>query len=349
MKLNLFDAFVVIISIIDLIINQINASITVFRTIRILRVARVLRFLTYIKTIQRVIGKQFTSFIYICLLLIILMIIYSLMGVQMYFEKLPSQLGFRQNFDSFFFAFLSVFQLISIENWNDIETLLLNCEGVDILISLLYMLTLIFLGNYVFLNLFLGVLLHGFTTVNLEDKQDQMFDEINGNFDDSKEISMKKEKHEIFQIMMFETENLDKQNLKKRKVNFLYEGIDCKESLWVFTKTNFFRRQAYYMVKSNAFENLLLFVIFLSSLKLAIDTYLNPDNLTEQNIANYIDIGFNSLFFLEALMKIISYGMFMDRGSYLRDTWNQLDFSIVLISVIDMFMTSINLPYVKVL
>ena len=326
-----------------MIFNQINASITVVRTIRVLRVARVLRFLSYIKIIQRVIATQFSSFIYICLLLFLLIIIYSLIGVQMYIDKLPTNLGFKQSFDSFFFSFLAVFQLISIENWNDIETLVLNSQ-VDIWASLLYLLSLIFLGNYVFLNLFLGVLLHGFSTVKQEDKDDTWEGEKEEELEETN-----KKVHENFQFIQFETENLDKRKIKKRQVNFLYDGIDCKESLWILSKKNFFRKTTYFLVHSNSFENLILFVIFISSIKLAIDSYLDPNNDEEQYISTCIDIGFNSLFMMESFMKIVSYGLFMEKGSYLRDPWNQCDFFIVIVSLIDMAVSSINLPYMKVL
>ena len=262
----------------------------------------------------------------------------------MYIDKLPNNLGFKQSFDTFFFSFLAVFQLISIENWNDIETLVLNSQ-VDIWASLFYLLSLIFLGNYVFLNLFLGVLLHGFSTVKQEDKDDTWEEEKEDEFDETNN----KKIHENFQFIQFETENYDKRKIKKRQVNFLYDGIDCKESLWILSKKNFFRKTIYFIVHSNSFESLILFVIFLSSIKLAIDSYLDPNNDEEQYISTCIDIGFNSLFMMESFMKIVSFGLFMEKGSYLRDPWNQCDFFIVIVSLIDMAVSSINLPYMKVL
>jgi hypothetical protein len=41
-------------------------------------------------------------------------------------------------------------------------------------------------------------------------------------------------------------------------------------------------------------------------------------------------------------------GFFMDDGSYLRESWNQLDFFIVLTSIIDASFENINLPIIKV-
>ena len=39
----------------------------------------------------------------------------------------------------------------------------------------------------------------------------------------------------------------------------------------------------------------------------------------------------------------------MDKGSYLRESWNCLDFFIVITSLIDLIFTNINLPFLKVL
>ena len=39
----------------------------------------------------------------------------------------------------------------------------------------------------------------------------------------------------------------------------------------------------------------------------------------------------------------------MDSGSYLRDSWNQLDFFIVITSLIDFFLRNVELPFIKIL
>lgn len=56
-----------------------------------------------------------------------------------------------------------------------------------------------------------------------------------------------------------------------------------------------------------------------------------------------IDIIFNSLFFLESVLKVVAYGFLQDSRSYLRDAWNQLDFFIVVTSLFDMIYTDSGL------
>ena len=48
-------------------------------------------------------------------------------------------------------------------------------------------------------------------------------------------------------------------------------------------------------------------------------------------------------------LKIISIGFIMDEGSYLRESWNILDFCIVCSSLLDMFLSSVNLPFIRIL
>lgn len=49
------------------------------------------------------------------------------------------------------------------------------------------------------------------------------------------------------------------------------------------------------------------------------------------------------------VMKIIALGFTMNEGSYLRDSWNGLDFFIVVTSIIDMMLTNTDIPALKVL
>lgn len=63
----------------------------------------------------------------------------------------------------------------------------------------------------------------------------------------------------------------------------------------------------------------------------------------------YIDYSFNIIFAFEMCVKIISLGFIMDSGCYLCDSWNVLDFGIVVSSLLDMSLTTINIPFIKIL
>jgi hypothetical protein len=92
------------------------------------------------------------------------------------------------------------------------------------------------------------------------------------------------------------------------------------------------------VTNSTRFEYAIQFLIFLSSVKLVWDTYTltYDDDSTEIQISKALDITFTVLFTLECLAKSISVGFVMDRGSYLRESWNQLDFFIVVFSWVEL-------------
>ena len=80
------------------------------------------------------------------------------------------------------------------------------------------------------------------------------------------------------------------------------------------------------------------------------DTYffLHP-NSTAESISYWLNFFFTIAFALEALLKVIALGFVTEPGSYLRDTWNQLDFFIVVSSLVDMAVEEINIPMIKII
>ena len=94
-----------------------------------------------------------------------------------------------------------------------------------------------------------------------------------------------------------------------------------------------------------------MLLIALSSAKLALESYIvdEPDDAQIKVISADLDLTFNSLFIFECVLKIIALGFVMDEGSYLRDSWNKLDFFIVVTSIVDMALTGTEIPALKVL
>ena len=105
------------------------------------------------------------------------------------------------------------------------------------------------------------------------------------------------------------------------------------------------------MYKHKLFDQTIMLMIGGSSIKLAGDTYLYDyasDSLPQQ-ISGYIDLFMNCCFYVECVTKICAMGFAMDQGSYIRDTWNQLDFFIVCSSILDLSLSNIDIPALKIL
>lgn len=355
-RMNIFDGIIVILSLVEVIVmsggGALSAfrSVRIFRTFRVLRVTRLLRSLQFMGVIIDAITSTLDSSIYVGLLLILFLVIYSMIGAQLFAGKLNTQeTGVRQNFDGFSDAFLVAFQLLTVENWNDVLTITLASDTGAVLTSI-YLVSWIFLGNYVLLNLFLSILLSGFSKVKKFEE-----DELEGEEQEEIRILEEKKKEEDRKLLKVDVLDLEEEFVKsstiKRKEKPLFEGINCSQSLWIFPKSNLVRIFCYRIVHSNLFDNLILGLIVISSFKLAADTYLinNAEDSLEVQASNAIDYIFNVCFTLECFMKIISFGFIIDDGSYLRENWNILDFFIVSSSLVDMSLPNFDLPFIKVL
>ena len=80
-----------------------------------------------------------------------------------------------------------------------------------------------------------------------------------------------------------------------------------------------------------------MLLIALSSAKLALESYLVGYPIDHPAIvaSKIADNLFTLLFLFECVFKIIALGLIMDSGSYLRESWNDLDFFIVTTSILD--------------
>ena len=94
-----------------------------------------------------------------------------------------------------------------------------------------------------------------------------------------------------------------------------------------------------------------MLLIGLSSVKLAMESYFvdSAEDSMVLSVSEDMDTVFNHCFNLECVLKIIALGFAMDEGSYLRDSWNKLDFFIVVTSNIDMMLSNTDIPALKVL
>ncbi len=104
------------------------------------------------------------------------------------------------------------------------------------------------------------------------------------------------------------------------------------------------------MVNKWYFEGFILSIIFISTVTMAIDNPLNdPDGMLSQ-VLNIVDIVITSLFICESVMKIIVFGLlFNGPESYLRVSWNIMDFIIIIFSLISIIFSSFNIEFIKVI
>lgn len=185
-NLHYLDLLIVLLSWMEIIFVNGSAfssfnSFRVFRLLRTVRVLRVIRLLTGLHTmmtLMEVIADTIGSFGYIGLMLFLIMITYALFGMTLFEGKWTFADGLpRPNFESFNEAFISVFQLLTIENWPTLLYAGLRNQFQPL--AALYFISFIMIGNYILLNLFLAIMLDSFV-------------ELNGSQDDNEEDVLNK-------------------------------------------------------------------------------------------------------------------------------------------------------------
>ena len=96
------------------------------------------------------------------------------------------------------------------------------------------------------------------------------------------------------------------------------------------------------------YDNIVLSLIFISTILLTLDNPLNDQNGTLSKVLEIFDIALTISFTLECVINIIVLGLiFNGQKSYLKDSWNILDFLIVIFSLINIAAAGVDLGIIK--
>lgn len=97
---------------------------------------------------------------------------------------------------------------------------------------------------------------------------------------------------------------------------------------------NIVRRACGQVVHHPMFDSTVLVLILISSAVLAVDSpLLDPDSPGAMALGE-IDTVLTYLFAAEAVLKIVAFGLVLHKDAYLRNSWNILDFLIVVVSIL---------------
>ena len=106
-----------------------------------------------------------------------------------------------------------------------------------------------------------------------------------------------------------------------------------KNSLGILNNKTKLRYILVYVCTSKWFEYLIISMILLNSLFLGIKDYTDKDNVSDINqFVESIEPLFTYIFLMECTTKIMAQGWILGRNSYLSDSWNWLDFIVVVTS-----------------
>ena len=132
---------------------------------RLTRGLRLLRLVTALPKLQLLVGallKSLGAMGYVGLLLAIMFYIYGVAGVHLFGQKDP------QHFDSLPTALLSLFRVITLDNWSDIFR---AAQAGAPVAAALYFISFILLGTMIMLNLFIGIVMNSMAEMHAEIEQ----------------------------------------------------------------------------------------------------------------------------------------------------------------------------------
>nr|QFP39652.1 voltage-gated calcium channel subunit alpha 1-like protein [Tridacna squamosa] len=162
---NFFDCFVVLCSIVEVILMRTKVmpplGVSVLRCARLLRVFKATRYWSSLRNLVASLLNSLLSIASLLLLLFLFIVIFALLGTQLFGGKFNFEEGKpRHNFDTFFQSLFTVFQILTGEDWN-----MVMYDGIKAfggvqnigVIACLYFVLLFIVGNYILLNVFLAI------------------------------------------------------------------------------------------------------------------------------------------------------------------------------------------------
>uniref|UniRef100_H3CQ59 Voltage-dependent L-type calcium channel subunit alpha-1C n=1 Tax=Tetraodon nigroviridis TaxID=99883 RepID=H3CQ59_TETNG len=161
---NRFDSFVVCGGILETILVETKImsplGISVLRCVRLLRIFKITRYWNSLSNLVASLLNSVRSIASLLLLLFLFIIIFSLLGMQLFGGKFNFEETRRSTFDNFPQSLLTVFQILTGEDWNSVMYDGIMAYGGPAFPGMLvciYFIILFICGNYILLNVFLAI------------------------------------------------------------------------------------------------------------------------------------------------------------------------------------------------
>ncbi|XP_077791312.1 voltage-dependent L-type calcium channel subunit alpha-1C isoform X16 [Podarcis muralis] len=163
---NRFDCFIVCGGILETILVETKImsplGISVLRCVRLLRIFKITRYWNSLSNLVASLLNSVRSIASLLLLLFLFIIIFSLLGMQLFggkfnFDEMQTR---RSTFDNFPQSLLTVFQILTGEDWNSVMydgIMAYGGPSFPGMLVCIYFIILFICGNYILLNVFLAI------------------------------------------------------------------------------------------------------------------------------------------------------------------------------------------------
>lgn len=345
-SLNIFDFFIVMTSWAEIFIKGGGSSSTsVLRMLRVLRLARLLKVIRMSRSIAAtriiltVLVAMLPTLQYIGLLVMLMSFVFAILGMGLFGGQMsvPNAGVPDSNFDNFGWAFLTTFQLVTLEDWPVVFESVKNATNWA---SIIYVLAVVITGNFVLLKLMLAIMLAFFEEPDMAAKITQEGALVSGggveenfgmdplpdveaaptikhleedpDYQDNKEIEV--------------IEEAEEQN--EESINETYTREGCMGAA---------QRWSLWFVVLKPFSRTIELMIVTNCVFMAIDPNQTMVVLT------IIDTCFTGVFVFEQVLKVLAYSF----PIYIKDAANKLDMFVVSVSLLSLCLTDIDIGFVK--
>ncbi|XP_023271811.1 voltage-dependent T-type calcium channel subunit alpha-1H-like [Seriola lalandi dorsalis] len=359
---NIFDFAIVVISLWETFAKA-DGRLSVLRAFRMLRFVRLLHFLPYLKRQLLVLKATMKEAALLCQLLLFFTIIFSVIGMCLFGGKFAfetqsgSTIKDRMNFDSLLWSMVTVFQILTEEDWN---LVLYNAVAATSQWTFFYFFAIILVGKHVLLNVLMGVVVQSFQAIHSSDSDDEDSISSTSSSQTSESESSLSENHEtngssrpdedcplppcgsgsptVISSAPTDTNDHDTSlSWIRRVLRWCRQHEDW--SFFLFSPQNRFRIFCQRVISHPIFDYVILLFILLSCVTLAIERPgINPTSRERQilKLSNYV---FSAVFLVEMLFKIVALGLVYGKDSYCRSSWNDVDGLLVILSFVDIIVS----------
>uniref|UniRef100_A0A8C1N5N0 Voltage-dependent L-type calcium channel subunit alpha n=1 Tax=Cyprinus carpio TaxID=7962 RepID=A0A8C1N5N0_CYPCA len=363
---NRFDCFVVCGGIVETILVELEImsplGISVFRCVRLLRIFKVTRHWASLSNLVASLLNSMKSIASLLLLLFLFIIIFSLLGMQLFGGKFnfDETVTKRSTFDNFPQALLTVFQILTGEDWNTVMydgIMAYGGPSSSGMLVCIYFIILFICGNYILLNVFLAIAVDNLAdaeSLNSAQKEEEKRNKRKKKEDeeDEPEVPSGPRPPRLSELSL------------REKMPPIPEG----SAFFILSNTNPIRVACHRLINHQIFTNLILIFIMLSSVSLAAEDPIrnfSARNIVRQSrktcmiktlcqlffliVLGYFDYAFTAIFTVEILLKMTAFGAFLHKGAFCRNYFNLLDLLVVGVSLVSFGIQSSAISVVKIL
>uniref|UniRef100_A0A158Q5I2 Voltage-dependent calcium channel type A subunit alpha-1 n=1 Tax=Dracunculus medinensis TaxID=318479 RepID=A0A158Q5I2_DRAME len=325
-KFNRFDCIVIVGSAFEVIWAELKGGsfgISVLRALRLLRIFKLTSYWVSLRNLVRSLMNSMRSILSLLFLLFLFILIFALLGMQLFGGKFnfPNMHPYT-HFDTFPVALITVFQILTGEDWNEVMYLAIESQGGVYgggMIYCIYFIVLVLFGNYTLLNVFLAIAVDNLANAQELTAAEEADERANEICDDSEDYDE--------QVITFEEYEEEESPFGGPKPMVPFS------SMFLFSPTNPFRIFVHSVVSTKYFEMFVMSVICFSSIALSAEDPVDDEN-PRNSVLQYMDYCFTGVFAFEMCLKLIDQGVLLHPGSYCRDFWNLLDGIVVFCALV---------------